>query len=138
MSSDTNEIKQGVSLPAQDPQPFDDLSSELKRIFKRLLPLRQVEESLTRQLTGNLTNDVIEQTSYHPAKAPEISVHSNSGWKGLMNFRRQSFTSAKSEEMQNRRILSACTDDVIALWKDVQVQRILGEKEISLRDQPGL
>lgn len=55
-----------------------------------------------------------------------------------MNFRRQSFTSAKSEEMQNRRILSACTDDVIALWKDVQVQRILGEKEISLRDQPGL
>ncbi|THU95294.1 G-alpha-domain-containing protein [Dendrothele bispora CBS 962.96] len=147
---------------ATSPPPWErGLSDELKRISFSLLPLKQVERSLTARIVG--TNEplpspgAVASYSYHPAKASEVSIRSSDhsstssyGWKSLLRFRRDSSASHLSlsaqkererqweeEDTTNRRIIAACRKDIASLWMNEDVQRKLSEEEIWLRDQPG-
>lgn len=114
------------------------MTHDLRTLCARLAPLRQVEETLTTRLSGTTVVEGPETIQYHPAKASEISIRSGSGWKGLMNFRRQSFSSVKTDDTQSRRILNALAEEITALWEEPTVQRELKDREIVLQDQPGL
>ncbi|KAK7457021.1 hypothetical protein VKT23_010324 [Stygiomarasmius scandens] len=149
---------------ATSPPPWErGLSDELKRISFSLLPLKQVERSLTARIVGSNeslpSQAAVASYSYHPAKASEVSIrssdHSHSsargyGWKSLLRLRRDSTASHLSitvqkererqweeEDTTNRRIIAACREDIACLWRNDDVQRKLQDEEIWLRDQPG-
>lgn len=127
----------------QPPSPDSALSGQLRRLSISLAPLRQVEESLSNRIAGSRPpEDETEAERYHPAKASEISVRSGSGWTAFLRFRRGSTStidrSEKSEEIQTRRILSACAADIMTLWAAPEVQQGLKDREITLQEQSGL
>ncbi|KAF5390015.1 hypothetical protein D9757_003809 [Collybiopsis confluens] len=125
------------------------LDDTLRRLCFSLAPLKSVEVSLTKQISGTTSPVVLDSSTsadspyahYHPAKASEISVRSVAGgWKSILRFRRQSGSAPSyysPEDLQNRRIISACANDIIALWTNPHVQAKLQEQEIYLKDQPG-
>ncbi|KAF7300687.1 hypothetical protein HMN09_00954400 [Mycena chlorophos] len=120
------------------------LSGKLKRLSFSLAPLRGVEESLSARIAGSRSvEDQSQVEHYNPAKASEISVRSGVGWTAFLRFRRgsvddgRSTASEKSEEMQTRRILSACAGDIAALWASEEVQQGLRERDITLQEQSG-
>ncbi|KAJ3732901.1 guanine nucleotide binding protein, alpha subunit, partial [Lentinula guzmanii] len=122
------------------------LDDTLRRLIFSLAPLKSVETSLTKRISGSAgtidnqykSNSIDNPYAhYNPAKAPEIAVRSGAGWKGLLKFRRQSGAVASPEDMQNRRIINACADDIVTLWRNPDVQEKLRQEEIYLKDQPG-
>ncbi|KAF7289911.1 hypothetical protein MIND_01366000 [Mycena indigotica] len=119
------------------------LSGSLRRLSFSLAPLRQVEESLSSRIAGARSiEEQSEAERYNPAKASEISVRSGVGWTAFLRFRRGSVDSGraaseKSEEMQIRRILSACATDIAALWASEDVQQGLRDRDIILQEQSG-
>jgi hypothetical protein len=128
-----------VSFGASSPTLNDDV----RRLCMKLVPLRTVEETLIKQLGGSvpLLLDASEPLRYHPAKASEVSIRSDSGWKVFMKFRSPSEESnapERLEDSQTRRIINACADDIVGLWADQTVQSCLSDQGILLEDQPGL
>ncbi|KAF8067639.1 guanine nucleotide binding protein, alpha subunit [Lyophyllum atratum] len=121
---------------------YKSLSGDLRRLCIGLAPLREVEASLTRGISGPSSSPVIsEAPTYNPAKASEVAIRSSSGWKSLLMGRRKAdseggFSAGKSDDA-NRRILAACAEDITNLWKDLVVQSALKSREISLQEQPG-
>ncbi|KIK70151.1 hypothetical protein GYMLUDRAFT_151735 [Collybiopsis luxurians FD-317 M1] len=125
------------------------LDDALRRLCFSLAPLKSVETSLTKQISGSASPVVLDNTTsadspythYHPAKASEIAVRSAAGgWKGFLKFRRQSDGASSkfsAEDLQNRRIISACANDITALWRNSDVQVKMQQQEIHLKDQPG-
>lgn len=117
------------------------ISDALRRYLFKLAPLKSVEDSLTKNLIGNIDDPV---RGYNPQKASEFTVRSNGGWRGFMKLRRASVSSTtpsaveKAEEIRNRRLLNACADDIIALWEDTEVQKELKALHVNLQDQSGL
>ncbi|KAJ6631219.1 guanine nucleotide binding protein, alpha subunit [Mycena sp. CBHHK59/15] len=118
------------------------LSGELRRLSISLAPLRQVEESLSARIAGaHPLEEGSDATRYNPAKASEISVRSGSGWTAFLRFRRGSSAeydrNERADEMQARRILSACAADIVTLWGTSEVQQGLKDREITLQEQSG-
>ncbi|KAJ3985773.1 guanine nucleotide binding protein, alpha subunit [Lentinula detonsa] len=122
------------------------LDDTVRRLIFSLAPLKSVETSLTKRISGSAgtidnqykSNSIDNPYAhYNPAKAPEIAVRSGAGWKGLLKFRRQSGAVSSPEDMQNRRIINACADDIVTLWRNPDVQEKLRQEEIYLKDQPG-
>jgi len=68
-------------------------------------------------------------------------VRSGSGWTAFLRFRRGSTSredrNEKAEEMQTRRILSACAADIMTLWSAPEVQQGLKDRDIVLQEQSG-
>ncbi|KAJ7800319.1 guanine nucleotide binding protein, alpha subunit [Mycena olivaceomarginata] len=131
------------SPDAQPTSPDGALSGQLRRLSISLAPLRQVEETLSNRIAGSRPpEDSSEADRYHPAKASEISLRSGSGWTAFLRFRRGSTSAGpdrneKAEELQTRRILSACAQDIMTLWAAPEVQQGLREREIVLQEQSG-
>ncbi|KAF7374477.1 Kinase-like protein [Mycena sanguinolenta] len=128
---------------AQPISPDDALNGQLRRLSISLAPLRQVEETLSNRIAGSRPpEDSRERDRYHPAKAPEISLRSGSGWTTFLRFWRGSSSmpdgKEKAEELQTRRILSACAEDIMTLWAAPEVQQGLKDREIVLQEQSGL
>ncbi|KAJ7749334.1 guanine nucleotide binding protein, alpha subunit [Mycena maculata] len=125
----------------QPSTPDSALSGQLRLLSISLAPLRQVEESLSNRIAGSRpTEEYSEADRYHPAKASEISLRSGTGWTAFLRFRRGSTSvdrNEKSEEIQTRRILSACAADIITLWSAPEVQQGLKDREITLEEQSG-
>jgi len=101
-----------------------------------------VEETLSNRIAGSRPpEESSEADRYHPAKASEISLRSGSGWTAFLRFRRGSTSepdrNEKAEELQTRRILSACAGDIMTLWAAPEVQQGLREREIVLQEQSG-
>ncbi|RDB16032.1 Guanine nucleotide-binding protein subunit alpha [Hypsizygus marmoreus] len=117
----------------------DSLSGELRRLCIRLAPLREVEASLTKTISGAASFSPSDTPSYNPAKASEVAIRSTSGWRSMLKVRRQSngFKNVQKTSDANRRTLAACAEDIISLWNDPIVQNVLWEREISLQEQPG-
>lgn len=132
------------SPDAQPISPDGALSGQLRRLSISLAPLRQVEETLSNRIAGSRPpEESSEADRYHPAKASEISLRSGSGWTAFLRFRRGSTSTGpdrneKAEELQTRRILSACARDIMTLWAAPEVQQGLREREIVLQEQSGL
>ncbi|KAF9028177.1 G-alpha-domain-containing protein [Hymenopellis radicata] len=127
--------------------PIPD-SDVIRRIRFSLRPLKEVEDSLTKRISGSVLLPVIADSElgdmgrYHPEKASEVQIRSGTGWKNFMRLRRQANNisperAAKEEDESNRRILRACADDIATLWSDGEVQATLTDRAISLKHQPG-
>ena len=116
----------------------------------KLSPLKRVEESWTKYISGpdhaaiasHAEDGTVNSGSLAPPRAPEVYVRSGQGWRGLMRFRRQSESAPRPPEVvedeQNRHILAACASDIIAFWQHPKVQRIMEDRKIGLRGEPGL
>ncbi|KAJ7853736.1 guanine nucleotide binding protein, alpha subunit [Mycena leptocephala] len=130
------------SADTQPSSPDSALSGQLRRLSISLAPLRQVEETLSNRIAGSRPpEESSEADRYHPAKASEISVRSGSGWTAFLRFRRGSTSredrNEKAEEMQTRRILSACAADIMTLWSAPEIQQGLKDRDIVLQEQSG-
>ena len=127
------------ALVKQEHQPaYGIMTAELRKLCARLAPLRQVEESLSKALSGSSDKG----QRYNPAKAPEVSIPSGSGWKKALAARRSEESNVSRagelDDGRNRRILAACGEDIARLWNDPTVQHSLRSADIALEEQPGL
>lgn len=134
--------------PAAQQSGFQ-LSADSRKLLIRLAPLRQIEETLSKVVSGGSetaseSNQTSRQRLYNSSRGPEeVSVPSGSAWKKAILGRRSRDASANSspetaELSQARRVLTACADDIVKLWKDRTVRQALETAEIALEDQPGL
>lgn len=126
------------------------LTPELRKLTLRLAPLRQLEEHLIQILSGRpqVVNDsgVTIAQPYVPTKAPDITLSAGTQWRKTMTVQRQhsidsmSSTASResSEVVQCRRMLTALSNDIEALWANRSVQEMLKTAEITLHEQPGL
>lgn len=116
------------------------LSSDVRRLCARLAPLRQVEECLTKEIAGSHLPGLSDTPSYNPAKASEVAIPCNSGWRAVLKNKRseEALKSAGKSDDTNRRILAACSEDITSLWNDAWVRKALKERDIALQEQPGL
>lgn len=125
------------------------LSTDSRKLLIRLAPLRQIEETLSKIVSGGSdpvgeSNQTSRQRLYNSTRAPEeVSVPSGSGWKKAILGRRSRDSSSAlnpetAELSQARRVLAACADDIVNLWNDRTVRQALDTAEIALEDQPGL
>ena len=108
-----------------------------------LAPLREVELSLVQGIPGSVDLSSPNTTlSYNPTKASEVALSSGTGWKSFLSTRRDSGeigdTKWEKDNDSTRRILEACTEDMMRLWKNAGVHKVLKEHGISLPDQSGL
>ncbi|KAG6829074.1 hypothetical protein H0H92_005785 [Tricholoma furcatifolium] len=116
------------------------LSGDLQRLCMGLAPLREVEVSLTRCLSG-ATSALSDGPTYNPDKASEVAIRSSTGWKDFLMGRRKADSGSRTAgrlDDTDRRILAACAEDMTKLWNDPSVQEWLRSHEIFLQEQPGL
>ncbi|KAI8993765.1 G-protein alpha subunit [Trametes punicea] len=111
-----------------------DLNKDSRLFQMRLSPLKQVEVILTRCLSAEstpLSSPTDDKPTLRTGTAPEVSVRGGMGWKSVFRSRRresQSRILAKTDELEDaRRIMDACKDDIVALWKSSAIQAL--EKE---------
>ena len=118
----------------------------------RLLPLRQVEESLLRKMTPAGSSE-FEPTHLSPLKNKtkagkfrELAINSTTQWKGafgrLIATARSSFESTTEIDFDDPDdpavILHACSEDIINLWNDPTVKILLKAQKVRLEDMGGL
>ena len=118
----------------------------------RLLPLRQVEESLLRKMTPTGSSE-FEPTHLSPVKNKtkagkfrELAINSTTQWKGafgrLIATARASFESTTEIDFDDPDdpavILHACSEDIINLWNDPTVKMLLKAQKVRLEDMGGL
>ncbi|KAJ7598716.1 guanine nucleotide binding protein, alpha subunit [Mycena floridula] len=124
---DPRKFHYGESDTAEPPL----LSDEIRRLCIRLTPLQQVQESLRKRISGS---------DMDPDQSSELSVHSGGRWKQLFKSARRQAAETKRdriEEASNRRIISACSEDMVSLWMNENLQELLRQKRVDLHSQPG-
>ena len=139
--------------------PLRRLTDDLRRLRVSLSPLRSIEECLARFISPehyprhagsagsssnkNGTRNGASPTSALPTeRAFEVRVRSDSRWKTLFKSSGGAMSKARSqeyEEVQNaRRVIEACREDMVALWKHPAIQAGLADQSVSLEFQSGL
>lgn len=121
----------------------------------RLLPLRQVEETLLRKMTP-VGSTEFEPTHLSPVtnlpqrlrsgKGKEIAINSTSQWKvafgRIMASTRISQDSGAGIDFEDPNdpgvVLHACAEDIIRLWNSPIVKQLLKVQKIRLEDMSGL
>ncbi|KAG6812553.1 hypothetical protein H0H92_002322 [Tricholoma furcatifolium] len=134
---------------------YPPLSPEHLKLKMRLLPIQQVEENLLRKMRpashaeleqahlSSVTN--LPQASRRGVANNELALNSLTPWKSAFNKLLASSNrgSLDSEEIDFDDpndpgvILSACKDDIIALWTDAAIQEMLSAKKMRLQDMGG-
>ncbi|KAJ8488898.1 hypothetical protein ONZ51_g3234 [Trametes cubensis] len=100
------------------------------RMFQmRLAPLKQVELSLTRCFSSEnspVTSPTDDKPTLHTSPAQEVTVRGGMGWKSFIRRgRSQSRVQSNSSELEStRRILDACKNDIVALWKSPAIRAL--------------
>ncbi|KAL4247490.1 P-loop containing nucleoside triphosphate hydrolase [Abortiporus biennis] len=134
--------------------PIPRLTHDHLKLRMRLMPLLQVEEVLIRKLTpagsgefeathlAHVTN--IPGPTLAKIKEKEVAVNSQFAWKGVFNkfisTTRESFDSESidwDDPEDPGRVIYACGEDMIRLWKDPTIRQVLRNQELRLEDQPG-
>lgn len=109
-------------------------SNDLRFLKMRLVPLRQVEQILTRRFCPETGASV---SKYKKDRASEVAVRG--GWKTLLKYRRNPQNPTASDDLEDaQRVIEACKDDMTLLWDHSVVQAALKEDNVRLEDQPGL
>ncbi|KAH7868644.1 guanine nucleotide binding protein, alpha subunit [Lentinula edodes] len=133
--NDVDSNVQSLLTPPRTPgsHPNSSYSNKLRRIHLGLSPLLSLENDLNRMFfaTGGPSH--------------EICVPAGSRWKSKLGFRDSAsvhqdlkLTNAQNAIKSNLiQLLEASKDDIDSLWRDADVQRALGEREVDLRDTPG-
>ncbi|KAG6897722.1 hypothetical protein C0992_011932 [Termitomyces sp. T32_za158] len=133
---------------------YPNLSPEHLMLKMRLSPLQQVEEALLRKMSPGGCMEW-EATNLSPVtnllssnrNAPgELALNSLAPWKNAFS-RLVSGTTRTSTDSENvdfddpndpAVILSACKDDINALWADTTIKKLLMAQKIRLQDMGGL
>lgn len=114
------------------------------------MPLQQVEDTLLRRLSPGGGNEYeATQLAAVTPKARgfrEVAINSASPWKGrfsrLLAGARASMESGADIDFDDPNdpgvILHACSDDIIALWRDERVRKLLMQQGVRIQDQSGL
>ncbi|KAJ3507338.1 hypothetical protein NLJ89_g6356 [Agrocybe chaxingu] len=133
--------------------PLPVIPPELLKLRMRLLPLQQVEESLLRKMTPAGSAE-FEATHLSPVtnlpyrnrgKFREIAINSTAQWKGafgrLIATARASIESGQDIDFDDPNdpgvILHACSEDIIQLWSDPTVKKLLKAQRLRLEDMAG-
>lgn len=113
----------------------------LRMLQMRLSPLKQVELILSRAISAETSqirspiSPMDAKPSWRTDPAPEITIRGGSGWKTLMKRRRAGSLVRSSIAVDDlddaRRILDACKDDIVALWKN-HGAKVLEEEGVDL------
>ncbi|KAF7315246.1 hypothetical protein MIND_00039000 [Mycena indigotica] len=130
-----------TTTPGPDDPVYPALTSELRALKMRLLPLQQVEAALLGKLTPGSKPRSTESSDDQQSSA-EVSVHSTAPWKNafsrLMNNVRSSVDGPETNEPQDskeaRQLLHACSEDMIRLWNDPLVKEVLEVHRLRLQD----
>jgi guanine nucleotide-binding protein alpha-1 subunit len=118
------------------------LTDEHRRIRMRLSPLLFIETSLNRWLLPDNYSMPIN----------EACVRAGSGWKNMLRSASTSKPGRRPGSRDESRphtgesrsyddptaILAACRNDIIALWEDPVVRRVLDKHNFRPEEQPGL
>ncbi|PPQ98404.1 hypothetical protein CVT24_004083 [Panaeolus cyanescens] len=144
----------GRSGQATTDGPTPTVTPELLKLRMRLLPLQQVEEALLRKMTPEGSAE-FEATHLSPVtnlpyrirggKFREIAINSTAQWKGafgrLIATARTSIESAAQIDFDDANdpgvILHACSEDIVRLWSDPVVKRLLNMQHIRLESMAG-
>lgn len=132
--------------PSTSPPPspndiYPALTPEHLKLMLRLAPLVKIEELLFQRLCPDQYRSKIGTTENERSR--EAYVNSSSAWKA--RFMRK--TSGATDEdnvvdWDDRRdpamVMHACTQDMMLLWRDPTVQRILAVRKIRLEEIAGL
>ncbi|KAF9239294.1 guanine nucleotide binding protein, alpha subunit [Melanogaster broomeanus] len=138
------------SRPATAPKDYPPLTHEHLKLKMRLAPLIQVEAALHRKLNplaqadlqspqGNFTTFPLQH---------EVSVNSTVGWKGAFNRivgnSGSSRDSCESVDLINWSdpedpgvILHACSDDMIKLWGDPTIRKLMEVEKMRPEEMAG-
>ncbi|KAI0342325.1 G-alpha-domain-containing protein [Trametopsis cervina] len=146
----------GPSTPPEVPENVPRLTSEHLKLRMRLLPLLQVEEVLIRKLTSagsgeheatrlaNLANAGVGVGMGEGAmKEREVAVNTQFAWKNMFSRLVGGRASYDSDSINfddpndPGKIIHACKEDMIQLWEDPTVQKVLEFEKLRLQDMPG-
>ncbi|KAL0579767.1 hypothetical protein V5O48_002261 [Marasmius crinis-equi] len=143
------------SSPLYAPEPHKfPLTPELMKLKMRLSPLMQVEEALMRRLSPSSPPEspsthlspVTNLPHPHFQRTKEVSVYSSLGWKGafvklMAGITRNSMDSSQGIDFDDPSdpgvILHNCSEDMIKLWNDRDVRRLLEKQNLRLEDMSG-
>ncbi|KAK7045704.1 hypothetical protein VNI00_007537 [Paramarasmius palmivorus] len=126
------------------------LTAEHMKLKIRLSPLLQVEEALWRKLSPSSPPDAMSTRLSSVTNLPnngkprEGAVYSISGWKGAFNKFLAGRSSIDSQNIDfddpddPGTILHHCAQDMIKLWNDPVVRKLLAALSLRLEDMPGL
>jgi len=136
--------------------PISGLSAEHLRLKMRLAPLLHIEEVLLRRLNpyGTTHSEATYLTSMTNVPyterlrrgSKEVSVNSTSPWKGaftrLLPGGRQNDDGEADIDWNDPNdpgvVLNACAEDMMRLWDDPVVKRLLAVRKLRLEEMPGL
>lgn len=109
------------------------LTASHRRLTMRLAPLRQIEHALTCRFKAALP---WKPRTTPPSHAQELHV-SGYAWQRV---RAEEHAGSKDndEDEELGRVLSACRQDMVALWNDAVVRAILRERRVELEQLSGL
>ncbi|KIY71108.1 guanine nucleotide binding protein, alpha subunit [Cylindrobasidium torrendii FP15055 ss-10] len=120
----------------ENSKDWPTMTSEHLKLKMRLLPLMQVQDVLLRKLTPHgveYDRNGISEATFTPPR--EAWVNSSSQWKGKFRrgipenaAERDSFDSARidfDDPQDPGVILHNCRDDIIKLWTDPAIQKLL-------------
>lgn len=141
-----------MNRPDPEDAPADDdlpvINNELKMLRMRLLPLLAVEESLRRKLIpeGSTECEATQLSNSPKRYIKEIAVNSAGHWKDtfsrFVNNERESFESQEAIDWNDPNdpgiLLHACSQDIIRLWKDPTIQKLLKKQNLMLEEVAGL
>ncbi|KAF5380173.1 hypothetical protein D9615_006108 [Tricholomella constricta] len=138
---------------SSEPQP--ELSQELLKLQKRLAPLLQVEQTLTRRLTpvgsgeseATLLNPNSSYADRSKSLSKEVAINSGSAWKGAFSKMlggddQRGIVDADPSVNWNDPndpcvVLSACAQDIALLWNDPIVRQLLRRQKLRLEEMAG-
>ncbi|KAG8893697.1 hypothetical protein FRB99_001807, partial [Tulasnella sp. 403] len=122
----------------------DETYAKYSAMKMKLSPLALAEELLIRRLAGPDGEDEATQLgSWSPSattstsRIKEVFVRSSSNWKKTLLFQKKDDSSPEKKQDDPFALVSACKNDMIALWKDEGVRKVLKEKGLRLEELPG-
>lgn len=130
------------------PEDLPYLTPELLKLKLRLSPLIQVEEILTKRLTpaGSMEVGSLGHFDRPKITIKEVAVNSTAQWREAFNRlranTRESFDSEHAIDWDDPNdpgvVLSACSEDIIRLWNEPLIRKLLEKQNLRLEEMGGL
>ncbi|KAF5386136.1 hypothetical protein D9615_002342 [Tricholomella constricta] len=134
------DIAQGIYPDQEDAHV--GLTEQHKSLTLKLAPVRQIERDL-KSLLGSGASETDDAPNSSPRAEGrnilhEFALRSTSGWKTVLDHVRNP-SAGRGQQLQRVacEVINGLKDDILQLWKDDIVQRILQKRQIRLEDTPG-
>ena len=113
------------------------LTSEHRRLVMRLAPLRQIEHTLTLRFRAPSAPLSPPRTPLSPTRSHQELYVSGYAWQ---RARRQDADHNEfgDEDEELSRVLCACQEDMVALWNDQYVRKLLKVQRVGMEELSSL